>query len=190
MPKRIGRILENCLHNKKGVKMDDILKSLIDAGFTPEVQEDDMDFKPITGKYICRIDSAGRVSGKSEKTGDDYDFRSVSLQVAEIVDGDKATNRFLKLNYNCDADGVKKLLNDLFTAGIDMAVKFDVELDEALPMLTDKTMNIRAWVWTPEKDRSGNLIPEEKRQSRQQLKVVKDFKGKKKAETAKSEVPF
>ena len=171
--------------------MEDILKGLIDAGFTPVEVEDKSDFQPITGKYICRIDSAGRQTGKSERTGNDYDFRTISLQVAEIVDGDKATNRFLKLNYNPDVDGVKKLLNDLFTAGINLGVSSDKELDEALPMLTDKTMNIRAWVWTPDKTRDGQPIAAEDRKAIQQIRIVKDFsKSKKKADTIKSEIPF
>jgi hypothetical protein len=170
--------------------MEDILKSLVDAGFTPEVVEDTSDFSPITGKYVCRIDSAGRVSGKSERTGNEYDFYSVSIQVAEIIDGDKATNRFLKLNYNKDADGIKKLLNDLFTADIKLGVSSDKELEEALPLLKDKTMNIRAWVWTPTKDKAGNEIPEENRKAYQQLRVVKSFKGKAKSEAVKSSVPF
>lgn len=171
--------------------MEDILKGLIDAGFTPVEVEDKSDFASITGKYICRIDSAGRQSGKSERTGNDYDFRTVSLQVAEIIDGDKATNRFLKLNYNIDADGVKKLMNDLFTAGIEMGVKSDAELDEAMTALTDKTMNIRAWVWTPDKNKDGSAIPVEDRKTLQMLKVVKDFsKSKKKSDKIKSEIPF
>jgi hypothetical protein len=170
--------------------MEDILKSLVDAGFTPEVVEDTSDFSPITGKYICRIDSAGRVSGKSERTGNEYDFYSVSIQVAEIIDGDKATNRFLKLNYNRDAAGIEKLLNDLFTADIKLGVSSDKELEEALPLLKDKTMNIRAWVWTPTKDKAGNEIPEENRKAYQQLRVVKAFKDKTKPATATSKVPF
>jgi hypothetical protein len=170
--------------------MEDILKALVESGFTPEVVEDTSDFSPITGKYVCRIDSAGRVSGKSERTGNEYDFYSVSIQVAEIIDGDKATNRFLKLNYNRDAAGIEKLLNDLFTADIKLGVSSDKELEEALPLLKDKTMNIRAWVWTPTKDKAGNEIPEENRKAYQQLRVVKAFKDKTKPATATSKVPF
>ena len=170
--------------------MNDILKSLIDAGFTPEIVEDTSDFTPITGKYICRIDSAGRVTGKSERTGNDYDFRSLNLQVVEIIEGDKATNRFLKINYNNDAEGIKKLLNDLFTADVKLGVSSDTELDEALPLIKDKTVNVRCWVWAPDKTREGNPIPEDQRKSYQQVRIVKEFKGKKKADTIKSDAPF
>jgi hypothetical protein len=63
-------------------------------------------------------------------------------------------------------------------------------LDEFLPTLTDKTMNIRAWVWTPDKDRDGNPIAEEMRIPRQMLKVVKEFKSKGKSKGKDNQVPF
>ena len=169
--------------------MEDIMKSLVDEGYKPEVVEDG-GFDAVTGKYICRIDKAGRMTGISAKTEKGYDFRTVSLQVAKILDGDKATNRFLKLTYNPDAEGTKRLLNDLFTAGIEITATSDAELDEFLPTLVDKTMNIRAWVWTPDKDRDGNPIAEESRVARQMLKVVKEFKSKGKDKSKDNSVPF
>lgn len=168
----------------------DILKGLREAGYTPEVIEDDLGFAPINGRYVARIDSAGRVGGTSKRTGKDYDFRTIKLQVVEVIDGDKAMNRRLDLVYNIDEEGTKKLLNDLFTSGIEITATTDEKLDIELPMLTDKTMNIRCWVWTPEQDRQGNAIPVEQRKAYQQTRVVKEFKGKKKADTVKSNVPF
>ena len=185
----------NCKkHNRtleewKGFKKMDILEQLRQAGFTPQENED-KGFEPVNGKYICRIDSAGRQTGNSKKTGEPYDFFAVNVQVAEIVDGDKATNRFLRLRYNPDADGIKKLLNDLFTAGIAIEAKTEEELAIELELLKDKTLNIRAWAWTPEKDRQGNVIPEENRVAFQQLRVVKAFTGKNKPETIEGNVPF
>lgn len=170
--------------------MEDILQSLHQAGFTPEVIEDDTGFAPINGRYIARIDSAGRVGGTSPRTGKEYDFRTIKLQVVEVVDGDKATNRFLDIVYRIDEVGMKKLLNDLYTAGIELKATNDAELDEELPLLTDKTMNIRCWAWTPPNDKQGNLIPEEERKTYQQVKVVKEFKNKKKPDTVKSDIPF
>lgn len=154
--------------------MGDILADLITQGYRPE-ENKEMGFEPVNGKYVCRIDSIGRVSGTSQRTGQPYDFYSCKAQVVEVVDGDKATNRFLQISYNNDGDGVKKMLNDLFTAGIEVGVKTQDELDAALAGLTDRTMNIRAWVWTPEKDREGNPIAEEDRIPRQQVRVVKTF---------------
>lgn len=165
--------------------VEDILKGLRDAGFKPELVEDDGGFEPVNGKYVVRIDSAGRKTGESKASGKPYDFRTVKVQVAEVVSGDKATNRYFDLAYNPDVEGTKKLLNDLHTSGIDCNVKSDEELDEWLPLLKDQTMNLRAWVWSNRKDRnSGEKLPD-----RQMTKVVKDFSSKKKADK-KSDVPF
>ena len=169
--------------------MGDILKDLIDSGYKPELNKDD-DFKPVTGKYVCRIDSAGRVQGESKRDGAPYDFYTLSTQVVEVIEGDKATNRFLKLRYNADAEGMKKLLNDLFTAGIALETSSQDAFDAALAGLKDNTLNIRAWVWTPDKDRSGNPIAEENRVPYQQIRITKEFKGKSKASKVSSDILF
>ncbi len=166
----------------------DILQGLRNAGFNPTPVEDDGGFEPVTGKYVCRIDSAGRKTGEGKKGH--YDFRTIKLQVAEIVEGDVATNRFFDKVYNIDEEGTKKLLNDAFTANIELKATTDDELDTELPTLVDKTMNVRCWVWTPTKDRDGNEIAVENRTPYQQCKVVKEFKGKKKADSIKSNIPF
>lgn len=155
--------------------MDDILKGLMEAGFSPIENEDSSGFEPITGKFICRIDHAGRKEGTSKKNGQPYAFRVIKLQVASIIDGDKATNRFLDMTYNIDVEGTKRLLNDLFTAGINVKAGSDAELDGILEGLKDKTMNVRCWVWTPDTTKDGQPIPESERKGRQQIKIVKDF---------------
>ena len=171
--------------------MDDILKGLMDAGFKP-VENDDMGtFEPITGKYVCTIKEAGRKEGTSKKTSQPYAFRAMKLVVAEVIEGDKAINRHLDLSYNLDAEGTKRLLNDLFTAGIQVTAKNDQELDALLESSKDKTLNIRCWVWTPDKTKDGEPIAEADRKGRQQIKIVKDFsKSKGKGTKGKTEVPF
>ena len=169
--------------------MTDLLKSLLEAGFVPEVNEDSSGFEMLNGSYVARIEEAGRKAGKSAKSGNDYDFRTIKLQVVETVKGDKGDNRYLDVTYNLDDKGMKRLLGDLFTAGIEVTAKTDEELDEFLTTLKDKTMNIRCWVWTPEKDKDGKPVAEELRKSYQQIKVVKELKSKgNKVNTAK--VPF
>ncbi len=169
--------------------MGDIIEMLKAAGFEPEVNKED-GFKPLTGKFVVRIDTAGRIKGVSKKSNEPYDFYSVNTQVVEVIEGDKAVNRFIKLTYNPDEEGTKKLLNDLFTSGIKVEATNESELEEFLGTLKDRTMNIRAWVWTPDKDKAGNTIAEEDRKGFQQLKVVKEFKGKVKSDVASSNVPF
>lgn len=171
--------------------MEDILKGLMSEGFKPEVIEDEGGFEPVKGKYVVRIDSAGRRTGVSERTGRDYDFRTVKMQVCEIVSGDKATNRFFDLVYNTDVEGTKRLLNDLFTAGIEVRATEDVGLDAELETLVDKTMNVRAWV-APRRAKQGDeWVNVEPREDVQRLKIVKDFRGNsKKQDSIKSNVPF
>lgn len=170
--------------------MEDILKGLRDAGFKPEKVEDDIGFAPINGKYVARIESAGRVGGTNVKTGKDYDFRTIKLQVVEVIDGDKAVNRRLDLIYNPDEEGTKKLLTDLFTAGIELTAKTDEELDIELPMLTDKTMNVRAWARNKQVKQGDEWVDVEPPQLKQYVKVVREFKGKKNQDNIKSDVPF
>lgn len=173
----------------KGVGIDmDVLKMLQDAGFKPEVVED-VSFEPLHGKYVCRIDDAGRNKGKSDRTGNEYDFRSMSMQVVETISGDKGENRFLKRNYNVDEEGMKKLLNDFHTAGIEVTAKNDEELDAFLMTLKDKTINASAWV-TKEfvSKQTGKTIPGGK----QAVRIVNKFKSKgdKSDNKASTKVPF
>lgn len=171
--------------------MSDIMGQLREAGFEPQIVEDGGGFSPITGKYQARIDSLGRVQGESKKDGTPYDFYSLAIQVVEILEGDKATNRFLKLTYNNDGEGVKKLLNDLMTAGITVSAKSDEELASELEGLKDKVVSVRCWVWTPDKDRAGNELAPENRKAFQQIRVVKGFgKNGGKPSTVKSNIPF
>lgn len=171
--------------------MEDVLKKMRETGLVEKENEDDGGFKPVKGEYICRIDSAGRITGDSKKTGEPYDFRTLKMQVAEIVSGDKATNRFFDRAYNPDEQGTTKLMNDLFTAGIDTkAVNSDTELDEFLGTLKDKTMCVRAWVAPKRKKEGDEWVNVEPKEDVQMIKIVKEFKAKKNPGTAKSSVPF
>ena len=168
----------------------DILQGLKNAGFNPTIIEDGGGFEPVTGKYVCRIDSAGRKTGEGKQSGKPYDFRSIKLQVAEIIDGDKATNRFFDRAYNVDEEGTKKLINELFTSGISLKATTDEELDNELPTLVDKTMNIRAWVRAKQVKVGDEWVEAEPKEMVQQIKVVKEFGSKGKKDSIKSSVPF
>ena len=146
--------------------------------YKPETNEDGI-FNPITGRYVARIARLTHNIGVSTSTNEPYDFYALNLQVKEIIDGDKAVNRYLSKRYNNNPDGLKKLMNDLFTAGLEFDKTSRETFDLGLSGLVDKLLNIRCWVWTPEKDRAGNIIPEDERNPIQQFVIVKEFKGKK-----------
>ena len=163
--------------------------------FTPEEINDENIFKPLKGAYECRIDRLEHIQGVSERSGEPYDFYSMNLEIMSMAEGDKGVGRYLKRTYNNDNEGVKKLLNDMFTSGIEVDRTSQEALDASLSSAKDKIVKVRTWIWTPEKTRDGEPIPEENRVGIQQVKVVKEFKlgkgGKDKSENPKpSEVPF
>jgi hypothetical protein len=167
----------------------DQIKNLFGGDFAPEVIEDSegLDFdKPIKGKYVCRITGLERRAGTSQKTGNDYDFFALKLQAEEDVEGDRSANRYLDKTYFVgtsqyeeDPDGgIKKLFNDLFTAGvlegIDITSTDKYEVAESLgPQLVDKLVKVTCWA-----SKKGNQI----------VKVVNEHKlsGKKVEETTES----
>jgi len=181
---------ENEKRRREMIDFDELNKQ-----FTPEEIHDENIFKPLKGAYVCRIDRLEHIQGVSEKTGDPYDFYSLNAEIVEIAEGDKGVGRYLKQTYRNDNEGIKKLLNAMFTSGIELDRSSQESLDLSLPSAKDKTIKIRAWRWTPERTREGIDIPEEDRRSIQQIKVVKEIKlgkgGKDKGEDLKpSSVPF
>ena len=155
--------------------------------FTPKENEDN-DFAPLKGSYVCRVARLTHNIGVSTTTNEPYDFYSLNLQVTEVVEGDKGVNRFLSKRYQNTIEGLKKLWNDLFTAGIEFNKESRADFDLSLANVIDKQMKIRAWSWSPKEDRAGNVIPEEDRIAYQSIKVIKEFKKSKSASS--TEVPF
>jgi len=163
------------------------------SNYKPEEVLDDRDFKPISGAYECRIDRFERVKG-TQDSGETYDFYSLSLQVVKTLEGDKGNGRFLKKTYRGDNDGIKKMLNDMFTAKIDLDRSSQEALDISLASVKDKIVKVRARAWKPERTFDGEIIPEGERITKQTVKIVKEFKLGKKGEENESlkssEVPF
>ena len=123
------------------------MMGLFEEGFAPTANEDSSGgFKPIKGGYKARIDKLNRMTGVSDRTGNDYDFYSLKLQVTETLEGDSGNNRFLDKIYNADSTGRSKLANDLFTAGLSYNADSEASFDLSLEELKDKEVNVRAWV--------------------------------------------
>lgn len=155
--------------------------------YKPEEIKDEGDFKPLKGSYICRVSKLTHNVGTSTNDGNPYDFYSLNMQITETIDGDKGNNRYLNKRYQNTNEKLKALMNDLFTAGISFETGSREAFDLSLVNAIDKQVRLRAWVWTPEKDRNGNIIPEEERTPLQQIKIVKDFK---KGALKPTELPF
>ena len=152
------------------------------AGHKPEVITDDVNFEPISGAYVCRIDSIGRKQGTSQK-GNEYDFHSLNVQVIDTISGDKGNGRYLSKSYNTQnltewtkpEDEKKRLINDMFTAGIEYNLNSDEAFEDSLILAKDKTINIRAWVKSKDSKKYQNI------------KVVKEFKIKNEKKETSSE---
>lgn len=156
--------------------------------YKPEEVKDEGDFKALKGNYIARVAKLTHNIGASVKDNSPYDFYSLNMQITETIDGDKGNNRYLNKRYQNNNESLKKLMNDLFTAGIPFETGSREAFDLSLSNAIDKQVRLRAWAWTPEKKMDGSPIAEEDRVAIQQLKIIKDFKNKNK--TPSSEVPF
>lgn len=157
--------------------------------FKPEETKDDNDFKPLKGSYIVRVSKLTHNIGVSTRDNSSFDFYALNMQVTETIDGDKGNNRYLNKRYQNTVEGIKKLMTDLFTAGIEFTKGSREEFDLSLTNAIDKQMRVRAWAWIPEKKIDGTPIPEEDRVAIQQLKIVKDFAKKSKSADSSS-APF
>ena len=154
------------------------------GGKLVEIEDTGVDFdKPLKGAYIARIASLKRYAGESEKCENGvYDMWSLNLQIEETLEGDKGDNRFISKTYSNTVgkyqetaeEGVIRLANDLFTAGIltqctiTKTDKMEV-ISEISEQIVDKLCNVRAY-----KTKGG----------KQAVKIVKEFKNLKKAEAS------
>ena len=156
--------------------MTDVLKQMREAGYQPEEVIDNTGFAPFNGTYLCRIEEAGRLAGIGKSSGEPYDFRTIKLEVVEVLKGDKAVNRRLDMSFNPDEKGVGKLINVLFTAGIEVTASGDDELDTFLPTIKDKTMFVRAWGRAKMRKEGDEWVEVEPKEMKQYCKVIKNVK--------------
>lgn len=147
----------------------------------PEKILDVNEFEPIKGAYIARIEALEHQIGTSERTGNDYDFYSLKLQVKETKEGDKGDNRYLDKIYSNDERGIIKLRDEMFTAGLTNILNFESneELDKTLHLIKDKLVKIRAW--NPprvKKNEDGEWVVPDKEDKVQRLKIVAELELK------------
>lgn len=165
----------------------DILQILKESNYKPEEQKDGNEFAPLSGAYNATIDRIERITG--DKNGVPYDFYSLSMQIYETVDGDKGDNRYLKQTYNVDDKGMKKFMDDMFSSKINV-LDFNSlsSLDASLPSAVGKAVHVRAWVRTKQIKEGDKWVDSPTGEKKQYLKIVSEFKIKKKDTTGK--VPF
>lgn len=142
-------------------------------GYQPQLITDDESFPKLKGKYVAEVDSCMRQQGTSVKTGEPYDFYGMKFVVLETIEGDKGEKRRLDKTFQNTEEGLKKLADSLFTAGLECDVS-EAKIDETIAKSIGKRVNISAWVW--------------KEKDVQMVKVVNEFKLKK-GKKASGEAP-
>lgn len=149
------------------------------GGYKPTENEDTQGFDILKGTYDCAVTKL--VLEDSEKYGLRY---QMELTVNEVLEGNGAQGRKFWIRYNQDEKGIKRMLDDLFTAAVEIPYQTLDLLNDNLGLALDKVVKVRAWGWTPDKNRDGTPIEEGDRQTFQQVKVVNPAKAKKKVGAA------
>jgi len=155
------------------------------GGYKGVANADDS-FDPLKGKYECVID---KVESKVSKDGS-KEFFQLTLKVTKTISGDKGDGRLFWKSYNKDsADKMKELLNDLYTAEveIDTNVQSDEEFASNLASAVQAKCFVNAYWFKGEKDMKGNIVPEDQRKVVQMAKI---YKPSLKADKANADLPF
>ena len=147
---------------------------------------DEGDYPVFKGTYKVAVNKLEVVDNKYKPGEKQYEF---GLTVTDVLAGDVAGGRFLKRWYSQDEEGLGKLMNDLFTAGLSFKQASVAEFDKSLAALIDKTAFVRTWGWTATKDHEGNPLPESEHKKRQSF-AFKNQKNVKKLAATAEKVPF
>lgn len=149
------------------------LKSLLGDDWQPTANIEGFDV--LDGTYAVTVVSLRPKENKQTKEMDQY---QLELKVVQTISGTKAEGRkFWKTYYKDNADSMKDMLCDLFTMSVTLPTPDDWGTFEAgFHAAIGAKGTLRAWKWTPEKDKQGNLIPVDQRVPRQQSKIIKQAK--------------
>lgn len=173
-----------------------LVDTLVQSGFQPEVNQDSQ-FEVLAGQYRC---SWMVLRPEAEDTAKNRPARwAAQFVIEEALEGTHVNidlapekrRRFFK-SYTKDADGAKKLLNDLFTVGVELDTSSDEAFEASFDRAIGKPVFIRSWGWTPEQTRDGQAIPVAQRRTMQQLVIKReqDVKIKQGAAAAGGPTPF
>ena len=152
------------------------------AGLKPETNDG---FDILTGVYQVVIKNEEKAETgflvRTWQDGNESRRFQITGDVTDVLKGNGNPGRRLWMRYNEDEQGIKRLVNDLFTAGLlDKIDRTSVEsLKTTLPALAGQTMYVRGWGWKREGD-------DQERQS----VAVKSEKALKKLLEEKATTPF
>ena len=173
--------LETFLTNLEELGMAEPLDLFL-AGLKPELNDG---FDVLTGVYRVVIKNEEKAeTGFLEQTWKDGNVSrrfQITADVTDVLKGNGNPGRRLWMRYNEDEQGIKRLVNDLFTAGLlDKVDRTSIEsLKTTIASLAGQTMYVRGWGWKREGD-----------DTERQSVAVKSEKALKKLLAEKAESPF
>ena len=148
---------------------------LMASGYQPEANTDEA-FETLTGQYRCHCSQL-----RSEPADQRHSERwAAQYLIDEVIDGtvvdttvsnEKRRRFFKSYSKTEDAQGLKSMLNDLFTMGVTLDTSSDKALEASLINAIGKEAFIRSWGWTPKTARDGTPIPEAEWRTLQQFVI-------------------
>ena len=165
------------------------------SGMTPELNDDGFD----TLKGIYRVVIKNEEKAETGfmittfSNGDKSQRFQITADVVDVLKCNGSAGRRVWLRYNEDEKGVKKLINDLFTAGLlDKVDRSSVkQLKATLPDLVGSVSFLKLRGWTPTKTRDGQEIAESDRKTLQQGNFITEKEATKQASVKKDgDTPF
>ena len=146
-------------------------------GYQPIVNEDKGGFEVIKGDYGVEVTA---LAPKANKEGE-FDRYQLELTIRETIKGAEGVDRKFWRSYYKDGDNsLKELMNDMFTMNVNLDTATDEQsFENSFIAAIGAKGTVRAWGWTPDKDREGNAIPIDERTTRQMFKIVNPAKAKK-----------
>lgn len=130
-----------------------VFEKLKSAGFKPEANTDG-EFKPLVGTYAGAISVLrADVDGKNGNAK----FYQLEVKPEEVLEGDTFGEKFtFRRRYYIDdaekgVENLKKLINDLFTCGVELdATAGEAGFEAGFEKAIGAKAYVRAWAWTPE----------------------------------------
>jgi hypothetical protein len=163
---------------------DDILK-----GYTPQENDDDKGFDILKGKYKTKLNFLKKDYPKDDVNQLKPKYR-MELEVVEDIEGDKGMKRKFWKSYDLhDDEKMKKLLNDLHTAGLDLPKGSKEDFESAFPIIKDALVFVRAYGFTPATRKDGSPNDSEPKE-RIQVSVIYNPAKVKAKPAAADKVPF
>lgn len=166
------------------MSLADALKA---AGFKPEASNEG-EWLPYNGTYRCVFRTL-RAEYDEKNKGD---YAQTEYDIEEVLTGDmKRESKYpaFRKRYYLDFDNptqdhlenAKELANAVFTAtGLELNFDSKEAFINSAEQVIGKEAYLRAWSFAFEKDRSGNVIPEDQRKAVQFFAVIKKSVGEKK----------